>query len=110
MNIYFFICWLSIIWPFSIAIFHERTKSLFKKATSLVFIISIGIASFLTFSRNSWGGLLITIPLLFGSLTINWILPLILLSLILIILNLSNYLPENFPSIIDNLLPAVLKA
>ena len=99
-------CWLSIIWPFSITIFHERTKSLFKKATSLVFIISIGIASFLTFSRNSWGGLLITIPLLFGSLTINWILPVIFLFLSLIVINLSNYLPENFTSIIDSLLPA----
>ena len=99
-------CWLSIIWPFSIAIFHERTKSLFKKATSLVFIISIGIAAFLTFSRNSWGGLLITIPLLFGSLTIYWILPIIFLCIILIVLNLSNFLPENLTSTIDSLLPA----
>ena len=99
-------CWLSIIWPFSVAIFFEETKSLFKKATSSVFIILIGIASFLTFSRNSWGGLLITIPLLFSSLSINWILPLIILFLILILVNVIGYFPENLKSILDSFLPA----
>ena len=99
-------CWLSIIWPFSISIFHEQTKNILKKSSSLIFIITIGIASFLTFSRNAWGGLLITIPLLFGSLSIYWILPGVFLFLILIFLNLSNYLTENITTIIEAVLPA----
>ena len=99
-------CWLSIIWPFSISIFYEQTKNILKKSSSLIFIITIGIASFLTFSRNAWGGLLITIPLLFGSLSICWILPVVFLFLILIFLNLSNFLPENLTTIIEAALPA----
>ena len=98
-------CWLSIIWPFSISIFYEKTQNLFKKATSMVFIISIGIASFLTFSRNAWGGLLITIPLLFGSYSIFWIISIIFLFLILIIFNITSYLPANIKVILDSFLP-----
>tara|TARA_B100000242_G_scaffold247055_1_gene187824 strand:- start:1471 stop:2778 length:1308 start_codon:yes stop_codon:yes gene_type:complete len=50
--------WLNIIWPFCIVLFMETRNSFFKKIISFGFLISVGFAAFLTFSRNAWLGLL----------------------------------------------------
>ncbi len=99
-------CWLNIVWPFSIAIFYEKTKNILRKGSSLIFLISIFIASFLTFSRNAWGGLFLAIPLVLGPATLYWIVIFILISIALIYLKTTNFLPENVNEIINTLLPA----
>jgi len=99
-------CWLNIILPFSVAIFYQKTKNFYSKGTSLIFLLSIIISSFLTFSRNAWGGLLICIPLVLGPITLNWFLPIIILLITTIILKLLNYIPENISLFFDSILPA----
>lgn len=99
-------CWLNIIWPFALAIFYEKSKNIFKKTTSFVFIVSIFLSSFLTFSRNTWGGLFLTIPLVLGPITVYWFIVFFIIALILIFLNSFNFLPENISNLLSSLLPA----
>ncbi len=99
-------CWLNIVWPFSLAIFFEKTQNLVRKGSSLIFVISISLASFLTTSRNAWGGLLFTVPLVLGPLSFTWIIPLFSLLAILILLKVFNYFPKNFDVFLDSILPA----
>ena len=98
-------CWLNIVWPFSIAIFFEKTKNIFRKGSSILFMISLSLASFLTFSRNAWGGLLLTIPLVLGTTTLYWFLPLISFLILFIILKLNDLLPQSIDKILNSLLP-----
>ena len=84
-------CWLNIVWPFSIAIFLEKKHIFLKKGASIIFMISILLASFLTSSRNAWGGLFLTLPILlstYSSRLLLFIIAICLLSLILFLLNL----------------------
>ena len=75
-------CWLNFIWPFCLAFILEKNQAFFKKTIAFGFLISVGLATFLTTSRSAWGGLLISLPLVIGSESLIWIIPLSL-SLIL---------------------------
>ena len=66
--------WLNFVWPFCIALFLEKGKKLFKQTITLGFLISTGLASFLTFSRNAWLGLFTSIPIVTGKKGIKFIL------------------------------------
>ena len=97
--------WLNFVWPFCIALFLEKGNNLFKKTTALGFLISTGLAAFLTFSRNAWLGLFTSIPIVTGKKGIK----IILVSLILIILILfflfSPIFKGELQNIFRNLLP-----
>tara|TARA_B100000989_G_scaffold183717_1_gene138283 strand:- start:777 stop:2117 length:1341 start_codon:yes stop_codon:yes gene_type:complete len=98
--------WLNIVFPFAIAMFCQRTRNIFKKGSSLLFVISIAFASYLTTSRNAWGGLLLTIPLLFGPSYFHLIIPILSLLAILIFLKIFNYIPENIDSFLNSIIPS----
>ena len=99
-------CWLNIVLPFALAIFCESTKNLVKKGTALMFVISITVASYLTTSRNAWGGIILTIPLVFGPAYFYWITPILVLLSLIIFLKIMNYVPENIDSFLNTLLPS----
>lgn len=73
--------WFAIIWPFCIAFMLEKTRSLFQKGFSTFFFITVLVSLILTFSRNAYGGLIVSIPLLLGSSSLLWLLPLLILFL-----------------------------
>nr|WP_075440379.1 O-antigen ligase family protein [Prochlorococcus marinus] len=98
--------WLNIVWPFSLALLLEKTNNNFKKSSSIIFALFISLASFLTTSRNAWGGLLITIPLVMGPLSLFWILTLFLLLGFLLFFKTKGYLNENINELVESLLPA----
>ena len=58
--------WLNFVWPFCIALFIKKGINLFKKTAALSFLISTGLAAFLTFSRNAWLGLFTSMPIVLG--------------------------------------------
>ena len=99
-------CWLNIIWPFSIAVLMEKTKYIFVKTSSLLFIISIAIAGFLTASRSGLGGLLLNIPLVLIPLNLNIILTIFVLLITLILIKILNIFPENSNQFLNSFLPA----
>ena len=78
--------WLSLIWPFCLALVLEKSKPILKKYFSLIFLISIGFAAILTNSRSTWACLIGSIPMVVGSSSFMWFFPSILfLSSILIV-------------------------
>ena len=58
--------WLNFIWPFCIVFFMENKNSFFKRIFSFIFLISVGFAAFLTFSRNAWLGLITSLLVILG--------------------------------------------
>ena len=67
--------WLNIIWPFAIANFISVKQNLLKKIISFFLLIAIFIFIILTGSRAGWIGMIVAIPLVFGSKSIKWFLP-----------------------------------
>lgn len=98
-------CWLNIVLPFSVAIFLEKTKNIFKRGSSLIFVITISLASFLTTSRNAWGGLFLTVPLMLGYSSFYWIILILIMLSLVIILKSINYFPEKIDLFINSFLP-----
>ena len=72
-----------------------------------MFVISITVASYLTTSRNAWGGIILTIPLVFGPLR-TFFTGSLNISLIKFnnFLKIMNYVPENIDSFLNILLPS----
>jgi len=96
--------WLNFIWPFCIALFLERGKNLFKKTITLSFLISTGLAAFLTYSRNAWIGLLTSIPIITGKNALKLILPIITLIIIILFLLFSPLIEGEFQTMIKDFL------
>ncbi len=67
--------WLNFIWPFCLAFILERNLSFLKRTIAFSFLISIGLATFLTTSRSALGGIFISLPIVIGSESLIWIIP-----------------------------------
>ena len=76
--------WLNFVWPFCIALFLEKRKNIIKKTITLGFLISTGIAAFLTFSRNAWLGLFTSFPIVAGKNAFKYFL--VIITVIILIL------------------------
>ncbi len=76
--------WLNFVWPFCLALFIEKGNNLFKKTAAFSFLISTGLAAFLTFSRNAWLGLITSMPIVLGKKGFKFFLPLITITLLIL--------------------------
>ncbi len=97
--------WLNFVWPFCIALFLEKSNNLFKKTATLGFLISTGMAAFLTFSRNAWLGLFTSIPIVLGKKGVKFILPSITILILIITFSFSPIFQGELQNSIRNLLP-----
>ena len=97
--------WLNFVWPFCIALFLEKSNNFFKKTATLGFLISTGMAAFLTFSRNAWLGLFTSIPIVLGKKGVKFILPLITILILVITFSFSPIFQGELQNSIRNLLP-----
>ena len=73
--------WLNFVWPFSIALLLEKREKFYRKMIAFSFLISIGLSAFLTYSRNAWLGLLVSMPIMIGKKGVNLLLPIIVMVL-----------------------------
>jgi len=98
--------WLNFIWPFCIALFLEKTQNSLKKTVSICFLTSVGLASFLTNSRNAWAGLFISVPIMIGTESFIWLGALFLSIFIIIAICVFPFfegnIQNNFRSIVPN--------
>lgn len=62
-------CWLTIIWPFSLALIIYKASNIFNKSVIIGFGMAISVATFLTSSRSAWGGFLFSSFLLLSENT-----------------------------------------
>jgi len=96
--------WLNFVWPFCIALFIEKGNNLFKKTAALSFLISIGIAAFLTFSRNAWLGLFTSMPIVLGKKGIKFFLPIITIIILILFFLFSPIFVGELQNSLRNLL------
>ena len=94
--------WLNFVWPFCLALFLEKGNLIFRKIIALSFVISIGFAAFLTYSRNAWIGLITSLPIVLGKKAIYIFL--IVTTALIFILFLFNIFGQNLNFII-NIIP-----
>ncbi len=94
--------WLNFIWPFCIVFLMEKRNTFFKRIISFVFLISVGFAAFLTYSRNAWLGLLTSSLIITGKKRV--VFTILVIGLIFIFL-FSPIFRGVFQSSIRNILP-----
>ncbi len=100
--------WLSMIWPFTLALLSELKYKAQKFNYSLVFCFCLlMIINFnLVNSRAAWLGLIISIPFMYGKKILNWYIPILLLLgttlLVSILPNIPFIIQEFFKYIIPN--------
>ena len=100
--------WLSFVWPFCIALVLEKGNNLLKKTTALGFLISTGLAAFLTFSRNAWLGLLTSTPIIIGKKGVKLFLPLLTITILVLFFLLSPIFEGELQNNLRNLLPRTI--
>ena len=97
--------WLNFVWPFCIALFIEKGSNLFKKTVTLGFLISTGLAAFLTFSRNAWLGLFTSLPIVTGKKGIKIFLILITIAILILFFLFSPIFEGELQNSLSNLFP-----
>ena len=98
-------CWFSLVFPFCISLFLEKTKNNFYKIPSLFFLLSIGLAGILTTSRNAWASLASSIPLVIGFSSLYWYVPLILSIILIMFLSVFQPLSGELQDLIREFIP-----
>ena len=97
--------WLNFIWPFCIALFLEEKNNIFKKIIAFSFLLSIGFAAFLTYSRNAWIGLITSVPIILGKKGITIFLPIFSIILFLLFFIISPIFDGTLQTNLRALLP-----
>ena len=89
--------WLNFVWPFCLALFVENRNYSFKKLVTFGFLLCVGFAAFLTYSRNAWLGLIASLSIISGKKFMTFILIfLTIISLILFTPIIPEDLQNNF--------------
>ena len=97
--------WLSLVWPFSIAFILEKTNKIIKKGASIFFFVAIGVSAILTNSRNAWGSILVSLPLVIGIRSLYWLIPIIFISSLIITITASDLLVGSVQEIFRLIIP-----
>ncbi len=97
--------WLNFIWPFCIALIFEKSQNLINRSFAICFLVSVGLATFLTYSRNAWTGLLVAIPILIGQESLFWVILFLFIGTVLIIYYLKPILSYDISNLIKGILP-----
>ena len=97
--------WLNLVWPFCIACALEKTKNFIKKSTSICFLISVGFAIFLTYSRNAWAGILLSTPLVIAQEGLFLVIVFCILFSLMLLFLISPIFSGDIQNFLVNLIP-----
>ena len=81
--------WLNFVWPFCLALILEKGTNIFRKTAAFSFLISTGMATFLTFSRNAWIGLFTSLPIVSGKKGVKFLLPILTIIILILFITFS---------------------
>ena len=97
--------YLNIIWPFALTSCFKEDKSIALRIISIIFLFLIFSFLILTGSRSAWIGMIISIPLVFGSKSFKWFLPLILFCSTFIIAIIFPIFGEGSQNFLQSIIP-----
>ena len=100
--------WLNFVWPFSLALLLEKRNDLFRIIVTLSFLFSIGFSAFLTYSRNAWLGLSISLPIMIGKRGLIFLLPIMIIIILILLFVFSPFFSSEIQSYIRSLFPEKL--
>jgi len=81
--------WLAGVWPLSLASVLHPFICGKNRVIPWVLLVSFVSSMILTDSRNAWGAIVLGLPLVFGSASWSWLIPLMLISVIPVIIAVS---------------------
>ncbi|MFM1800345.1 MAG: hypothetical protein RLZZ117_2623 [Cyanobacteriota bacterium] len=76
--------WLALAWPFTLAALVQPGLSRPARACGVAMAAAVAGAVLLTDSRNAWGALVLALPLVLGTASWAWLLPLLIAALALV--------------------------
>tara|TARA_B100000900_G_scaffold411917_1_gene432585 strand:- start:13 stop:1329 length:1317 start_codon:yes stop_codon:yes gene_type:complete len=97
--------WLNFVWPFCLALILEKGNNIFRKTAAFSFLISTGVAAFLTFSRNAWLGLITSLPIVTGKKGVKFFLPLVTIAVMILFFAFSPIFNGELQNNLRNLFP-----
>ena len=97
--------WLSLVWPFCIALILQKPKNIYHRIFSLIFLVSILLAAFLTNSRNAWASIFGSIPLVLGIGSLLWFLPIIIIISLILSITIFQPLSGSFQDLFRDIIP-----
>ncbi len=97
--------WMVMVWPFCLASLITTEKFSLKKI--ILFLICIGFISFITLteSRNAFLGLIISSPIVLGSASLIWYLPVIFIAFTLLAMTVMPFFPLQVQSFMQSIVP-----
>ena len=97
--------WLSLVWPFCIALILQKPKNIYHRFFSLIFLVSIVLAALLTNSRNAWASILGSVPLVLGLGSLLWFLPIIVIISLILSITIFQPLSGGFQDLLRDIIP-----
>ncbi len=99
--------WLTLIFPLclSMLFINSKKSSRIKFIVSLIICITFTTCIVLTNSRGAWIGLLVSIPIVLGKVTLIWLIPLIIIFMVTILVTFIPNIPTGFKAFIENFIP-----
>ena len=86
--------WLALAWPFALAALLQPGLGRWLRGVALVLAAAVVASIFLTDSRNAWGALLLALPLVVGSASWFWLLPILAGTVLLLVAASVAWVPE----------------
>ncbi|WP_032512973.1 MULTISPECIES: O-antigen ligase family protein [Prochlorococcus] len=99
--------WLTLIFPLclSVLFINSKKRSRIKSIVSLIICILFTTCIVLTNSRGAWIGLIVSIPIVLGKVTLFWLIPLIIIFVVTILVTLIPSMPIEFKAFMENFIP-----
>ena len=97
--------WLSGIWSFSLASVLQPFIFRKNRVIPFVFLIAFVLAIILTDSRNAWGAIFLGLPLVFGSGSWPWLLPLMLICFLPVVIAVLPLFDSGIQQLARNIVP-----
>ena len=99
--------WLTLIFPLCLSVlFINREKKLkIKSILGLIICITFTTCIVLTNSRGAWIGLIVSIPIVLGRITLFWLIPLIIIPTATILVSFIPSIPLEFQDFIKYFIP-----
>tara|TARA_B100001989_G_scaffold142320_1_gene101196 strand:+ start:1011 stop:2351 length:1341 start_codon:yes stop_codon:yes gene_type:complete len=98
--------WMVMVWPFCLSELIRPKRELAKKILLIAITISFLIFITLTDSRNAFLGLIISSPIVLGSSSLIWYLPIIAIALLILALTVIPIFPIEIQIFMKSIVPA----